>query len=131
MNNNIQKLYQIANKSVRIILGLMSGTSLDGLDLALCKIVESGINTKVELVQFETVAYDDDFKKDIQSIFCKEEISLEKLCLMNAHIGFVHSQIINNTLAKWNIKNSDVDLIASHGQTIYHSPKSKTSTTKI
>ncbi len=103
----------------------MSGTSLDGLDLALCKIAESGINTKVELINFETIAFDDDFKKDIQSIFCKEEISLEKLCLMNAHIGLVHSQIINETLAKWNIKNGDVDLIASHGQTIYHSPKSK------
>jgi anhydro-N-acetylmuramic acid kinase len=125
MNNNIQKLHQIANKSEKIILGLMSGTSLDGLDLALCKIVESAINTKVELVKFETVAYNDDFKKEIQSIFCREEISLEKLCIMNANIGFVHSEIINKTLAKWNIKNSDVDLIASHGQTVYHSPKSK------
>ncbi len=125
MNTNIQNLYQIATKSERIILGLMSGTSLDGLDLALCKIAKSGINTKIELVQFETVAYNDDFKKDIQSIFCKKEISLEKLCLMNAHIGVVHSQIINKTLAKWNVKNSDVDIIASHGQTIYHSPKSK------
>jgi anhydro-N-acetylmuramic acid kinase len=125
MNTNIQNLYQIANKSEKIILGLMSGTSLDGLDLALCKVSESGISIKIQLIQFITVAYSNDFKKDIQSIFCKEEISLEKLCLMNAHIGFVHSQIINKTLTNWNIKNSDVDLIASHGQTIYHAPKSK------
>ena len=125
MNTNIQNLYKIANKPERIILGLMSGTSLDGLDLALCKIVENGIDTKVQLIHFETVDYDIDFKSDIQSIFCKEEISLEKLCLMNEYIGLVHSKIINKTLAKWNIKNSNVDLIASHGQTIYHSPKSK------
>ena len=125
MNNNIQKLYQIANKSERFILGLMSGTSLDGLDVALCKVSESAVNTTIQLIHFETVEYDADFKKDIQSIFCKEEVSLEKLCLMNEHIGFVHSQMINKTLAKWNVKNSEVDLIASHGQTIYHSPKSK------
>jgi len=125
MNNNIQKLYQIANKSEKIILGLMSGTSLDGLDLALCKVSESGVNTKLELLHFETIVYETDFKTAIQSIFCKEAISLEKLCLMNKHIGFVHSQIINKTLEKWNIEDSDIDLIASHGQTIYHSPKSK------
>jgi anhydro-N-acetylmuramic acid kinase len=125
MNNNIQKLYQIANKQERIILGLMSGTSFDGLDLALCKIAGNGVSTTVQLVQFETVAYDIDFKKDIQSVFCKEEISLERLCLINEYIGLIHAQLINKTLAKWNIKNNDIDLIASHGQTIYHSPKSK------
>ena len=125
MNQNIHQLYQIANKSEKIILGLMSGTSLDGLDLVLCKVVESGLNTQVQLIHFETIEYDADFKKDIQSIFCKEVVSLEKLCLMNAQIGLVHSQIINNTLAKWNVRNCDVDLIASHGQTIYHAPKSK------
>jgi anhydro-N-acetylmuramic acid kinase len=125
MHHQIHQLYNIANKPLRLILGLMSGTSLDGLDLALCKVSESGVNTKLELLHFETIEYETDFKTAIQSIFCKESVSLEKLCLMNEHIGFVHSQIINATLAKWNIKNSDVDLIASHGQTIYHSPKSK------
>ena len=125
MQHQINQLYNIANKPHRLILGLMSGTSLDGLDVALCKVSESGVNTKVEFLNFETIEYETDFKTAIQSIFCKEAVSLEKLCLMNEHIGFVHSQIINATLAKWNIKNSDVDLIASHGQTIYHSPKSK------
>ena len=103
----------------------MSGTSLDGLDIALCKVAENGLNTTIQLTNFKTIEYDIDFKKDVKSIFCREKVGLEKLCLLNAHIGLVHSQIINKTLANWNIKNSDVDLIASHGQTIYHSPKSK------
>jgi anhydro-N-acetylmuramic acid kinase len=123
MQHRIKQLYNIANKPSKIILGLMSGTSLDGLDIALCKVAESGLNTTVQLIHFETIAYDIDLKKDIQSIFCQAVISLEKLCLMNEHIGLVHSQMINKTLAKWNVKNSDVDLIASHGQTIYHAPK--------
>lgn len=124
-NTNIQKLYNITNKKEKLILGLMSGTSVDGLDLALCKISGSLSNTVFELLHFETVVYDDDFRNELKSIFCQEQVSLEKLCLMNNYVAQIHSQIINHTLKKWNIKNSDVDIIASHGQTIYHSPKNK------
>ncbi len=125
MNPTISQLYKIAKKPEKIILGLMSGTSLDGLDMALCKISGNGINTKVEILNFETVLYAIDFKEKIKQIFCKEKVSLEFVCLMNSFIGLEHSKIINNTLINWEFKNSDVDLIASHGQTIYHSPKSK------
>lgn len=124
-NKNIQQLYNIANKKEKLILGLMSGTSLDGLDLALCTISGSSVNTVFELLCFETVVYDDDFKNELQSIFCQEQVSLEKVCLLNNYVAQIHSNIINQTLKKWNVKNSDVDIIASHGQTIYHSPKSK------
>lgn len=122
---SIQKLYQISQKNEKFILGLMSGTSLDGLDMALCKISQNGLNTALEVLQYETIEYSEDFKNEIQSVFCKENVSLEKVCLLNNYVGVQYAQIINATLQKWNIKNSDVDIIASHGQTIYHSPKHK------
>ncbi|MFY7964095.1 MAG: anhydro-N-acetylmuramic acid kinase [Chitinophagaceae bacterium] len=125
MKTNVYKLYQIAQKTEKIILGLMSGTSLDGLDLALCKVSNSGFSTTVNLINFTTHNYNEDFKAELKTIFGKEQISLEKLCLLNAYIGKYHSQIINETLSNWGIKNEDVDLIASHGQTVYHSPKTK------
>ena len=123
MNPGIQKLYDLASKSGRLIMGLMSGTSLDGLDIALCSIEGSAQTTKVELVKFETVSYTEDFKKEIRNVFSKREIDLEKLCLLNPWIALQHAGMINACLQKWNIKNSDVDLIASHGQTIYHAPQ--------
>lgn len=123
MNPGIQKLYDLASKPGRLIMGLMSGTSLDGLDIALCNIEGSAQNTKVELVKFETVSYTEVFKKEIRNVFSKREIDLEKLCLLNPWIALQHAGMINACLQKWNIKNSDVDIIASHGQTIYHAPQ--------
>lgn len=124
MNPNIEKLYAIALKPGRRILGLMSGTSLDGLDVALCHISGSGVQTKIDVLHFETVAYADDFKKEIQTVFSKKNIDLEKLTLLNPWVALQHATIINKLLKKWNIKNEIIDLIASHGQTIYHAPKS-------
>lgn len=123
MNKNIKQLYSIANKKEKLIIGLMSGTSVDGLDIVLCRFNGSGTKTKIEVLFFETVAFNNDFKKEIKSIFSKRNVDLEKLCLLNEWIALQHAAMINACLKKWNIKNEDVDLIASHGQTIYHAPK--------
>jgi anhydro-N-acetylmuramic acid kinase len=124
MNNNISKLSNIAEKKQRLIIGLMSGTSLDGLDVALCKLSNSGMQTEIKLLQFETVAFDADFKNEIKTVFSKKEIDLEKLTLLNPWVALQHAGIINTLLKKWNIQKEEVDIIASHGQTIYHAPKS-------
>jgi anhydro-N-acetylmuramic acid kinase len=123
MHPNIQKLYDIANKPHRLIIGLMSGTSLDGLDIALCSVKGNGSDTKMELLNFETIPYTADFKTEIRTVFSKRQIDLEKLCLLNPWIALQHANMINTCLQKWNINNDEVDLIASHGQTIYHAPQ--------
>ena len=124
MNKQIENLYKIAQKEEKYIIGLMSGTSVDGLDIALCKVKGHGGNTKVEIVHFETAEYKNNFKAEIKSVFSKKEIDLEKLCLLNPWVGLQHAALVLDALKKWNVAPSDVDIIASHGQTIYHAPKS-------
>jgi len=102
----------------------MSGTSMDGLDIVLCDITGAGLATKVNVLQFTTLPYDEFMKEQILSVFSKEMVSLEKLTLLNAWIASEHAQMINKTLAGWGISADTIDLIASHGQTIYHAPKS-------
>ena len=123
MNKNIQQLYNAAQKENRLIIGLMSGTSLDGLDIALCNFKGSGTHTELQLLHFETISYNEEFKNEIKTIFSKENIALQKLTLLNAWVGTQHGKMVNNFLQKWNIKKEEVDIIASHGQTIYHAPK--------
>ena len=123
MNQNITNLCMIAAKETRCIIGLMSGTSLDGLDVALCRIKGFGLETEIELLQFETISYDNHFKEEVRAVFSKRIVDLEKICLLNGWIAQKHAAIILNCLENWQIKPSKIDLIASHGQTIYHAPK--------
>ena len=123
LNKNLQKLFTIAQKEEKLGIGLMSGTSLDGLDIALCKFTGSGTNTEFELFQFITIPYEDHFKREVQQIFAQRQADLEKVCLLNAYIGSFHAELVLQALAKWNIEPHEVDFIASHGQTIYHAPK--------
>lgn len=123
MNQNISKLCSIASKDARLIIGLMSGTSLDGLDVALCRFTGSGAGTKIELVHFDTIAYNDHFKEEIRSIFSKRSVDLEKVCILNGWAAQQHAAMILGCLKKWNIRPDEVDLVASHGQSIYHAPK--------
>jgi anhydro-N-acetylmuramic acid kinase len=123
MNPNIQKLFNISSKKSRKIIGLMSGTSLDGLDVALCEISGSGEQTKVLLLNFETIDYDEHTKTEIRKVFAKQHIDFQHLALLNEWIGLLHASMITDCLNKWNIGSIDVDLIASHGQTVMHAPK--------
>jgi anhydro-N-acetylmuramic acid kinase len=123
MNNNIQRLFEIANKPARKIIGLMSGTSLDGLDIAYCEISGNGQNTTVKLLQFKTVDYPGSLKADIRKVFAAKLADLEHVTLLNPWLGNLHGQWILEALAEWQVAPSEVDLVASHGQTIFHAPK--------
>lgn len=123
MNVNLELLYKIAQKPARMIIGLMSGTSMDGLDVALCEISGAGESTKVTLVQFDTVEYSEEIKTEIQKVFAKQTINFHDLVLLNEWIGILHANMISQCLKSWNVSSNDIDLIASHGQTVLHLPK--------
>ncbi len=122
MNNNIQNLYDAATKPVRRIIGLMSGTSFDGLDIAVCEFQGSGLGTNIKVLHFVTKDYKPDFKENLKSIFAKKFADLERITLLNAVIGSYYGELILECLEEWNISPAEIDLIASHGQTIYHAP---------
>lgn len=97
---------------------------MDGLDMALCEIEGAGAKTQVKLVHFTTTAFEESFKDQIRAVFSKKMVDLQALTLMNAHIADVHAAMILETLKTWGLQAAEVDFIASHGQTIFHAPKS-------
>ncbi|MEZ0486103.1 anhydro-N-acetylmuramic acid kinase [Fibrella aquatica] len=123
MNPQLERLYHIAQKPERRIIGLMSGTSLDGLDVALCRVTGSGPETTVVVEQFTTVSYDEVFKDSIRAVFAKKQVDFEHLTLLNEAIGRQHGRWVADCLRTWNVPADEVDLVASHGQTVYHAPE--------
>ena len=123
MNPNIDSLYRIAQKPTRTIIGLMSGTSLDGLDVALCEISGASKNTVVHLKEFKTIPYSEAIKAEIRKVFAKKTIDFQHLALLNEWIGILHANLVLDCLQEWKVAPTEVDLIASHGQTVMHAPK--------
>lgn len=115
-------LTKILKKESRLIIGLMSGTSMDGLDIALCRVRGSGRKTRLSLLQFETVPYSRETKQRILEVFAKPMVDFMKLSNLHPWIGLLHGKLVLQCLKKWKIKPSTVDLIASHGQTVMHAP---------
>ncbi|HWA33849.1 MAG TPA: anhydro-N-acetylmuramic acid kinase [Cyclobacteriaceae bacterium] len=122
ISKSLDKAVRSARKKSRLIIGLMSGTSMDGLDVALCKISGSGLNTKLSLLKFVTVPYTPETKSRIGAVFAKPQVDFVKLSNLNAWIGRLHASIVLDCLKKWKVKPATIDAIASHGQTVMHAP---------
>lgn len=123
MNLHIQALAEMAARPYRNIIGLMSGTSLDGLDIAYCRLYDYGKETKVEVLAFATMPYASDTKDKIKQVFAQDRVDLPYLALLNEWIGTYHGQLVNEFVATNNIDKNQIDIIASHGQTVMHVPK--------
>ena len=72
----------------------------DGLDIALCRFSGTGMESEIELLQFETIPYTSDYKTEIASVFSKREVNLEKLCLLNGWVAQQHAFMILQCLQK-------------------------------
>lgn len=118
-----EKLQLPLEKNSVVAVGLMSGTSVDGVDAALVKITGAGFQTEVELLHFETVRYDEPLKQRIFKVCDPESSSVDELCRLNVTLGEKMAEAAIKVVSGAGLKMGDVDFISSHGQTIYHLPE--------
>jgi anhydro-N-acetylmuramic acid kinase len=112
----IDKLYRA--------IGLMSGTSVDGIDLAL---IESDGKNQITNHNFSYLAYDQNFKEKLRKLtYCaskKSQIDLIEIKLIENELTILHANLVNDFLAKNNLIPKDIDIIGFHGHTILHDPE--------
>ncbi|MEM8804921.1 MAG: anhydro-N-acetylmuramic acid kinase [Cyanobacteria bacterium P01_G01_bin.38] len=100
------------------IIGLMSGTSVDGVDAALVEVIGQGYDIQVDLLAATTQAYSEDMRSHILSICSGQPLSVAQLAALDDRIALAFAQVAQTLIAE----DSVIDLIASHGQTVYHRP---------
>jgi len=99
-------------------IGLMSGTSLDGIDAGLYDFTEQ----QAKVIDFYYQAYPDELKAKIQHISSSSSLSLLDYGELDTQLGEFYAQACLNLLKQSNITADAIKAIGSHGQTLYHSP---------
>ena len=117
MEHPFMKLWK---KPSRLVVGLMSGTSADGIDTVLTRITGSGLSTKVEQLGFYFLPFDEPTRQAVLKICEGESGGTREVCLLGTHLGKLYARAVRELLKSAGIEK--VDLIGSHGQTVYHIP---------
>lgn len=104
-----------------LAIGLMSGTSMDGIDLAL---IESDGKEFIRHLGHDYQAFSPEFKQRIRNLI-DGKASLIEIKRLENEITRLHANLVNSFLAKRGISSSEIDLIGFHGQTILHAPTEK------
>ena len=105
------------NSEHSLVLGLMSGTSLDGLDLALCRFNTSRGKTKFKILKAKTIAYTPSLK---QKLSTANHLTALDYATLHAFYGRWMGQKVNQFLSGTSLR---PDAIASHGHTVFHQPR--------
>lgn len=106
--------------AVRRVVGMMSGTSVDGIDAAL---VEIGEGSAVKLLAFENSPFPPAAREQIFALFRPETATVDKIGYMNFLLGELYAAAALSVIEKAGFRPEDIDLIGSHGQTIWHAPE--------
>ena len=112
----------IQERKVRRIVGMMSGTSVDGVDAALVEISQTDGSLQAKLLAFENKPYPEAVREQIFALFRPETATVDKIGYMNFLLGEIYARSALSVIEKAGLTPADVDLIGSHGQTIWHEP---------
>jgi anhydro-N-acetylmuramic acid kinase len=103
-----------------IVAGIMSGTSADGIDVALVRIAPGRLHAKIELLAQEGFPYAPTLRRAVLGAMNAETTSTAELARLNWRLGMAYADAVQATLKRHPVK---LDLIGSHGQTLYHQAK--------
>ena len=101
-------------------IGLMSGTSLDGLDICFVRFQFDGGDWNFKILHAETVGYSEEWEFKLRN---STQLSSAKLLALNSEYGFYLGEQVQKFIRENQLSN--VDLVASHGHTVFHQPQNK------
>ncbi len=119
----MNRLAALASKPTLRILGLMSGTSMDGVDAVVADIGGPPDAPTIRQIAFRTVPYPDELRREVRAVASGDVRSADGLSRLDHAVGEAFAEAGRAVLVEAGLGPGAVDVVASHGQTIFHSPE--------
>lgn len=119
----MNEIFARARKKTKVVIGLMSGTSLDGVDAAIAEIKGSGPTSRFRLLAFQRYPFPPELSGLILKNSHPDTCNLHELTRLNNVLGQFYADAVKRTVRAARMRISDIDLIGSHGQTVCHLPE--------
>lgn len=108
-----------------LTIGMISGTSLDGIDVAVCRINGHAREAEIEVVAFDMIPYSPEVRQELLNLYEDAENAVARICSMNVVIGDAFATAAQQVLEANGLSADDVVLVGTHGQTVWHQPEAE------
>lgn len=115
--------FPLAGKPERIIVGLMSGTSVDGIDAAAVAVTGQETAVKARLLAFSNTPFPERMRSRIFEAFRPEAPGPESWGSLHMELGELYAEAALDIIRKAGLQPEEVDAVGSHGQTVWHQPE--------
>ncbi len=116
-------LERMTTKDSRLCCGLMSGTSVDGVDAALVRVRGGGTSISIEIVHHTMTLFPEEVQQMIFSNMDASTSNVQEICLLDAVLAHIYADAVHHVCHEAGIDLADLDLIGMHGQTLHHVPE--------
>lgn len=113
----------VRKKEARLVVGLVSGTSVDGIDAALVRVEGDPLSPEIELLGFREMPFSPEVREAVFAAFRPESSNVEDLCRLNYVLGHLFADAALGVIEQCGLTPDDVDVIGFAGQTVYHIPE--------
>ena len=107
----------------RVVAGLMSGTSMDGIDAAVVRLSGSGRDVQIQTLGFACPSYPDNLRQRLAAQVEAGTSDVRGLALLHAALAESFAAVVHDALDDAGLASGDLDLVGSHGQTVQHVPE--------
>jgi anhydro-N-acetylmuramic acid kinase len=121
--NRVERLIEVTKKKQRVVVGLMSGTSVDAIDAVVVRITGHAPAATIEKIRFGSYPFPEEIRTRINTLFDKDKARIEEICHLDFVLGELFAAAANRVIAEAGMTNDRVDVIATAGQTIWHRPR--------
>jgi len=111
-----------AERGTWTVVGMISGTSMDGIDVVVARITGPADRPSFEQLAFDTVPYDKALRRELREVSGGETRSAGDFCRLDHALGDAFAQAALGVMEGAGLGPGDVDLVGTHGQTVYHDP---------